>query len=103
VDVTREPGAGIGREIAAREAVEHELDAFISHRHEQRLMSEPEREAEAAWVAAEKLQEAARRREIRAGWYGWYAHKAEIYARLSAEHAATAEGLMEATDERRTA
>jgi hypothetical protein len=99
----REPGAAIGRDIAAGEAVEHELDAFISRRHEQRRKSEPEREAEAVWVAAEKRQEAARRRENRAGWYGWHMHRAELYGRLSREHAVTAEGLMEKTDGRRSA
>jgi hypothetical protein len=30
----REPGRAIGRDIAAGEAVEHELDAFISRRRE---------------------------------------------------------------------
>ena len=52
--MSREPGRPIGRDIAAGEAVEHELDAFIYRRHEQRRKSEPEREAEAAWVAAER-------------------------------------------------
>jgi hypothetical protein len=99
----REPGQAIGRDIANGDKADSQLDAFISRRHEQRLKSEPEREAEAAWVAAEKLQEAARRRENRAGWYGWHMHRVELHARLSAEHAATAEGLMEETDERRTA
>ena len=92
----------IGRAIASGERAEAELDSFISRRHEQRRKSEPERELEAAWVAAEKLQEAARRRENRAGWYGWHMHRAELYGQLSREHAATAEGLLE-TDERRTA
>jgi hypothetical protein len=43
----REPGRDLSREIAVGEAVEHELDAFISRRHEQRRKSEPERELEA--------------------------------------------------------
>jgi hypothetical protein len=94
---------GIGREIAAGEAVEHELDAFISRRHEQRRKSEPERELEAVWKASERVQEAARRRENRAGWYGWHMHRAELYGRLSREHAAAAEGLTEETDDRRSA
>ena len=66
-------GQASGRNIAAGEAVEHELDAFISRRHEQRLKSEPECELEAAWKTSERRQEAARRREARAGWYGWHA------------------------------
>ena len=69
VDVM-EPGAAIGRDIAKGEAVEAEIDAFISRRDAQRRKSEPERETEASWKAAEKLQEAARRRENRAGCTG---------------------------------
>jgi hypothetical protein len=78
-----EPGRAIGREIAPGDAADKELNRFIERRHE--------------------LHEARRRREVRAGWYSWHAHHAELYARLTAEHAATAEGLMEETDERRTA
>ena len=94
MDTMRGPGAAIGREIASGERAETELDSFISRRHEQRRKSEPERELEVAWVAAEKLQEAARRRENRAGWYGWHMHRAELYGRLSREHEAAAAGLM---------
>ena len=97
----REPGRALSRDIAKGEAVEAEIDVFISRRDGERRKSEPERELEAAWVAAEKLQEAARRRENRAGWYGWHMHRAELYGRLSREHAATAEELMQETDERK--
>lgn len=97
------PGAGIDRDIAAGERTEAELSAFISRRHQQRLKSEPQRELEAAWVATEKLQEAAKRRENRAGWYAWHTHRAELYGRLSQEHAATAQELMQDTDERMSA
>lgn len=89
-----EPGAAIGREIAAGEAVEHELDAFISRRHEQRRKSEPEREAEAAWRESERREVARRRAENRVGWYGWHMHRAELYGRLSREHRDTAEGML---------
>ena len=94
MDVMSNPGAGIGREIASGERAEKELDQFISRRHEQRRKSEPERELEAAWVAAEKREAARRRAENRAGWYGWHLARAELYGRLSREHAATAEGLL---------
>ena len=77
---------GIGRAIASGERAEAELDSFISRRHEQRRKSEPERELEAAWVAAEKREDARRRQENRAGWYGWHMHRAELYGRLSREH-----------------
>jgi hypothetical protein len=94
VDTMSEPGRAIGREITTGERAEAELDNFISRRHEQRRKSEPERELEAVWKASERVLEAARRREARAGWYSWHAHRAELYARLAAEHAETAEGLL---------
>ncbi len=53
----------IGREIASGERAEAELDSFISRRDAQRRKSEPERELEAAWVEAERRQEAHRRAE----------------------------------------
>jgi hypothetical protein len=84
----------IGREVASGERAEAELDSFISRRHAQRRKSEPERELEAAWAAAEKREAARRRKENRAGWYSWHSSRAALYARLSAEHEAAAEGLM---------
>ena len=101
VDVMRQPGQALNRDIAKGESVEAEINAFISRRHEQRRKSEPERETEAAWRAAEKLQEAARRRENRAGWCSWHLDRASLYARLSVEHEAEAERLQ--ATERRTA
>ena len=89
-----EPGAAIGREIATGERAEAELDAFISRRHEQGRKSEGERELEAAWVEAERREVARRRATNRAGWYSWHAHRATLYARLSAEHEAAVAGLM---------
>ena len=84
----------IGRAIASGARAEAELDSFISRRHEQRRKGEPERELEAAWVAAERREDARRRQENRAGWYGWHMHRAGLYARLSVEHEAAAAGLM---------
>jgi hypothetical protein len=49
VDIAAQPGRDIGRDIGRGEAVEHELDAFISKRHEQRLKTEGERQIEEAW------------------------------------------------------
>ena len=89
-----EPGAAIGREIATGERAEAELDAFISRRHEQRRKSEGERAEEDFWREAERREAARRRQENRAGWYGWHLDRAGLYARLSAEHEAAAEGLM---------
>ena len=94
MDVVRQPGLEIGRDIARGERAEAEIDSFISRRDEQRRKSEPERELEAVWRASERVQEARRREENAAAWYSWHARRAALYARLSAEHAATAEGLL---------
>jgi hypothetical protein len=99
VDVMRPPGAALSHEVAKGEAVEAEIDAFISRRHKHRCKSEAERELGAAWKASERRQEAATRREARAGWYGRHMHRAELYGRLSREHAAPAEGLLVPTKE----
>jgi hypothetical protein len=47
MDIAR-PGRFVGRNIAAGESAERELDRFISHRHEQRVASEGERAVEVA-------------------------------------------------------
>jgi hypothetical protein len=60
VDIAAQPGQDIGRDIGRGEAVEHELDAFISKRHEQRLKTEGERPIEEAWRERER-ESAARR------------------------------------------
>lgn len=93
VGLSREPGRAIGRDVAAGEAVEHELDAFISRRHDQRRKSEPEREAEAAWAAAEKRQEALRRVEADRGRLEWHRHLAGIHRGRMEHHEAAAERL----------
>jgi hypothetical protein len=43
---TLEPGRGIGRNIAAGESANRELDRFVSCRHEKRVASEDERAVE---------------------------------------------------------
>ena len=91
--MSREPGRPIGLDIAAGEAVEHELDAFISRRHDQRRKSEPEREAEAARAAAEKRQEALRRVEADRGRLEWHRHLAGVHRGRMEHHEAAAERL----------
>ncbi len=107
MDVMGEPGVGIGRDIAAGEAVEHELDAFISRRDKQRREEEEDRAEEEAWVESERRHDVHKRAENRAAWYGWHMDQAERHRRnlgaLVAQHEAAAERLMQATDERRTA
>ncbi len=84
---------GTGREIAKGEAVEHELDAFISKRHDRRVKDEGERQVEEMWKARSRLEAARRRRELDAEWCGWHESRAVLYRRLSAEHEAAAERL----------
>ncbi len=66
MDVMREPGLNLSREIAKGEAVEAELDNFITRRDEKRRKSEPEREMEELWKASEGREAAHRRKENRA-------------------------------------
>ena len=89
-----EPGRAIGREIATGERADAQIDAFISRRHDQREKSEGERAVEDLWRESERREAARRRKEARAGWYGWHLDRADLYARLSAEHEAAAEGLL---------
>lgn len=98
-----EPGQSLSRELATGDRADLQIDAFISKHHEKRRKDEPDRETEAVWREAERREVARRRRENRAGWYGWHMDRAGLYARLSEEHAGRAEKLMEETNERKTA
>ena len=93
MDVAAQPGRGIGREVGRGEAVEHELDAFISKRHEQRVKSEGERLTEEAWRESERRAEARRREENRGGWLSWYRRLERGYLQRSAECGRRAEAL----------
>lgn len=94
MDVIVEPGHALSREIAAGERADAQIDAFISKRDEKRRKDEEQQRVEDAWKASSRLHEATRRRENKAGWYSWHLARADLYAALSAEHAATAEGLL---------
>ena len=66
-----EPGRFISRDIARGEAVEHEIDAFISKRHNKRVKTEGERAIEDAWREAERREEARRQEEAeKTAWHG---------------------------------
>jgi hypothetical protein len=97
VDVAAQPGRAIGRDIGRGEAVEHELDAFISKRHEQRLKSEGERQEEEAWRQSVRVYNRRRQEEYRAAWASFHEDQAERHRRtlqdLIAHHAAEAERL----------
>jgi hypothetical protein len=93
VDMAAQPGLGIGREIGRGEAVERELDAFISKRHEQRVQTEGERLLEEAWRESERRAEARRREENRGGWLSWYLRLERGYLERAAECGRRAEAL----------
>ncbi len=95
---------GIGREIAAGERVEDELDAFISRRHDRRVTDEGERPTEAEWMESERRHDVRRRAENGAAWRAYHEGQAArhrtVLADLIASHEREAERL-QATDERK--
>ncbi len=68
MDVMREPGRTLSRDIPRGELVEKELDVFISRRHESRVVDEGERPTEEAWMESGRRHDASRREEMRAAW-----------------------------------
>ena len=80
-----EPGLSIGRSIARGEAVESELDAFISKRHEARVRDEGERAVEDAWAESSRTLAARQRDEDDRGRLAMCRHLEAVYARRSAE------------------
>ncbi len=95
---------GTGREIARGEAVEKELDAFISKRHDRRLTDEGERPTEEAWMESGRRHDASRREALRSAWCAFHRDQAERLRRnlaaLVAHHEREAERL-QATDGQR--
>lgn len=61
-----EPGRAECRDIAAGEAVEHELDAFVARRDKERRKTEGERVEEAAWAESSRRHRARQDAEERA-------------------------------------
>ncbi len=95
---------GTGREIAAGERVEAELDVFVSKRHDRRVTDEGERAVEELWQVSERLHDADRRADNRAAWLAFHIGQAERLRRnlatLVAHHEREAERL-KTTDERK--
>ncbi len=96
-----EPGAAIGRDIAAGEAVEAEIDAFISRRDAQRRKSEGARAAEEAFMVSERAYFARQEAERRAAWVEYHRRQAQCHRRtledLIALHEERASKLQEGT------
>jgi len=105
VDVMREPGRTLSRDIARGEAVEHELDAFISRQHDRRVSGEGERAVEELWQVSERLHDADRRAENRAAWLAFHIGQVERLRRnledLINRHEREAERLQANNEQRR--
>jgi hypothetical protein len=94
----------LGSPTAPGEAVEAELDRLITRRHDTRVSSEGERQAEEMWQESVKRYEEERRQVARLEWHAFHCGQAERHrATLQAlieHHESEAARLMEATDER---
>ena len=103
MDLAREPGWALRRDISRGEAIEHELNAFISKRHEQRVRNEGERLEDAAWVEISRREEARRREEMDRDRLVWHRHLVGVYTGRMKYHAGIVGALegREATDQRR--
>jgi hypothetical protein len=87
MDVMMGPGQAIGRDSSKGEAVEHELDAFISRRGKQRRQTEGEQPALEVWMESERRYDEHRRQENRLAWREYHQDQAE-------RHRRTLEGLI---------
>lgn len=79
------PGRDLSRNISRGEAVEHEIDQFISKRHAQRVRNEGERAVEVAWAESSRREEARQQAEQDRGRLALCRHLEAVYARRSAE------------------
>jgi hypothetical protein len=93
VDVAQ-PGRAISRDISRGEAVEAEINCFITKRHNERVArGEGERLAEEAWKASERRQVARRRAEVKHARLAWHRRLEIVYAVRSEEHGRIADAL----------
>lgn len=75
--------------------VEKKLDAFIERRHEQRVRTEGERDAEMMWRESERRFRERQRREVRALWYAYFCRIADSLRSRAEEYDRRAERLLE--------
>jgi|SRR5215208_1636609 len=89
-----QPGRAIGRDIGRDEAVEAEINSFITKRHNDRIArGEGERLAEEAWKASERRQVARTRAEVEHARLAWHRRLEIVYAVRSEEHRRIADAL----------
>lgn len=87
-------------DVMRADTVDADLDRLISRRASADRTPDPD-ELEPTYVESVRLFNARVRAENRASWHAHHDRLRALYARLSAEHGAKAEDLMEATDEQR--
>jgi hypothetical protein len=97
VDIVQ-PGRRIGPDISKGEFVEAEIDAFISKRHDRRLVEESHRPSEELWAASERAYFARRREENRLAWQGYFCHLAGTLRARAEEYERRAELLTNAEE-----
>jgi hypothetical protein len=92
-------GAAPNRDIARGEATEKELDRLITRRHDARVSSEGERQAEEMWQESVKHYEEKRRQMARLEWHLHHTAQAERLRRtleaLASHHEEQAAKLMD--------
>jgi hypothetical protein len=88
------PGRAISCDISRGEAVEAEIDSFITKRHNDRVArGEGERLAEEAWKVSERREEARRLAEVEYVRLAWHRRLEIVYAGRSEEHGRIADAL----------
>ena len=85
----------LGSATAPGEMVEAEIDAFISKRHDRRVVEEGHRASEELWAASERAYFVRRREENRLAWCGYFSHLAESLRARAEEYDRRAQTLME--------
>jgi hypothetical protein len=75
--IDEKPGAALNRDIARGEATEKELDRLITRRHDARVSSEGERQAEEMWQESERKYAERRREANRQAWTSFHEEQAE--------------------------
>jgi hypothetical protein len=92
-------GAALNRDIVQGEATEKELDRLITRRHDARVSSEGERQAEEMWQESVRAYEEKRRHMARFEWHLHHTAQAERLRRtleaLASHHEEQAAKLMD--------
>jgi hypothetical protein len=79
-------------DISRSEQVETDLDRLIK-RHDQRVLSEGERQAAELWAESVRRYNARQEADHRLAWFEYEMHLYRIHSGLAAEHLARAERL----------